>query len=103
MGGDDARRAELTAVVLGMRDRLLGEHLGVEPAVVAAAVQAQEGSLIRAVESLRTRSGRTLTAFQPPEQHVVDRVLAATELLDAERTPDRWSRVKASFGRRRRR
>jgi phosphatidylserine/phosphatidylglycerophosphate/cardiolipin synthase-like enzyme len=100
VGGDDARRAELTAAVVGMRDRLLGEHLGVEPAVVAAAVQEHGGSLIRAVESLRTPTGRTLQPFEPPAQHVVDRALAATELLDAERTPDRWSRVKRSFLRR---
>lgn len=101
--GDDARSAELVETILGMRHRLLGEHLGVEPSVVAAAVEEHDGSLIRAVESLRTPTGRTLQPFEPPEQHVVDRALAATELLDAERTPDRWSRVKGSFGRRRRR
>ena len=104
-GGRRRRRVvpSWPTTVLGMRHRLLGEHLGVEPSDVAAAVEEHEGSLIRAVESLRTRSGRTLTPFEPPEQHVVDRALAATELLDAERTPDRWSRVKSSFGRRRRR
>lgn len=104
--GDDDRRAELAEVVLGMRHRLLGEHLGVEPTVVAAAVQENGGSLIRAIESLRTRTGRTLAPFEPPPQHVVDRVLAGSELLDAERTPDRWQRIRRSFphrpGRRRR-
>lgn len=100
VGGDDARRAELTAVVLGMRDRLLGEHLGVEPSAVAAAVEEHDGSLIRAVESLRTATGRTLQPFEPPPQHAVDRALAETELLDAEHTPDRWNRVKRSFLRR---
>lgn len=100
VGGDDARRAELTAAVVGMRDRLLGEHLGVEPSAVAAAVEEHGGSLVRAVDSLRTPTGRTLVPFEPPAQHVVDRVLAETELLDAERTPNRWGRVKRSFLRR---
>ncbi|MGY2128549.1 phospholipase D-like domain-containing protein [Blastococcus sp. SYSU DS0617] len=98
---DDPRRAELTAVVVGMRHRLLGEHLGVEPSVVAAAVQEHDGSLIRAVESLRTGTGRTLEPFEPPQQHVVDRALAETELLDAERTPDRRRRIRSWFPRRR--
>jgi len=98
---DDPRRTELVETVVGMRHRLLGEHLGVEASAVAAAVQEHEGSLIRAVESLRTRTGRTLTPFQPPEQHVVDRALASTELLDAECTPNRWNRARGAFGRRR--
>lgn len=100
VGEDDPRRAELTEVVLGMRDRLLGEHLGVEPSAVAAAVREHGGSLVRAVESLRTPAGRTLEPFEPPRQHVVDRALAETELLDAEHTPDRWQRVRRSFRRR---
>jgi phospholipase D1/2 len=96
---DDPRRAEVTAAVLAMRDRLLGEHLGVEPSAVADAVKAQDGSLVRAVESLRRPLGRSLRTFEPPEQNGVDRVLAETELLDAEHTPNRWSRVRRSFHR----
>ncbi|TYP87848.1 phospholipase D-like domain-containing protein [Blastococcus xanthinilyticus] len=94
---DDPRRAEPAGAVLGMRHRLLGEHLGVDPAAVAAAVEASGGSLVRAVDGLRTPEGRSLRPFEPPPQHVVDRVLAETELLDAERTPDRWSRVRRAF------
>ncbi|TQN41161.1 phosphatidylserine/phosphatidylglycerophosphate/cardiolipin synthase-like enzyme [Blastococcus colisei] len=98
---DDPRHGELAATVLGMRHRLLGEHLGVEPDAVASAVEAHDGSLVRAVDSLRTPAGRSLRPLEPPEQHVVDRVLAHTELLDPERTPDRWSRVRRAFPRRR--
>ncbi|MDK3255601.1 phospholipase D-like domain-containing protein [Blastococcus capsensis] len=94
---DDPRRAEVAGTLLATRDRLLGEHLGVEPATVAAAVEASGGSLVRAVDSLRTTTGRSLRPFEPPPQHVVDRVLAATELLDAERTPNRWRRVQRMF------
>ena len=97
---DDPRSAEVSAVVVGMRDRLLGEHLGVQPATVATAVERAGGSLVRAVDGLVTPVGRSLRPFEPPAQHVVDRALAATELLDAERTPDRWERVRRTFQRR---
>jgi phosphatidylserine/phosphatidylglycerophosphate/cardiolipin synthase-like enzyme len=94
---DDPRRGEVAAAVLGMRHRLLGEHLGVDPGVVAEAVAAADGSLVRAVESLLRPEGRSLRPFQPPEQGLVDRVLSATELLDAEHTPNRWTRVRRTF------
>ncbi|WNV75739.1 phospholipase D-like domain-containing protein [Geodermatophilus sp. DSM 44513] len=93
----DPRAAELAAAVTGLRDRLLGEHLGVSPAAVAAAVEACGGSLLRAVESLRRPVGRSLVPFTPPDLGPVGQVLADTGLLDAERTPDRWERVRRSF------
>jgi len=94
---DDPRRDELAAAVTGLRDRLLGEHLGVEPAAVSAAVADCGGSLLRAVESLRRPRGRSLVPFTPPDLGPVERTLADTELLDAERTPNRWRRVRRSF------
>jgi phosphatidylserine/phosphatidylglycerophosphate/cardiolipin synthase-like enzyme/uncharacterized membrane protein YdjX (TVP38/TMEM64 family) len=67
-GGDPAR----AAVVAAFRDRLLGEHLGVEPERIAEAV-ASHGSLIAAIDSLR----------EPPDSLDPDRrtllVLETTE------------------------
>ncbi len=99
----DPREEELRAAVLGMRHRLLGEHLGVEPEEVAAAVEEHGGSLVRAVDALVRPTGRSLVPFEPPDLAPVERFLAETELLDAEHTPDRWRRVKRAFGGRRRR
>ncbi|MGY1624407.1 phospholipase D-like domain-containing protein [Geodermatophilus sp. SYSU D00965] len=93
----DPRRDELAATITGFRDRLLGEHLGVRPKDVAAAVAACGGSLVRAVESLRRPVGRSLVPFRAPDLGPLDRVLADTELLDAERTPNRWRRIRRSF------
>ena len=93
----DPRRNELAAAVTGLRDRLLGEHLGVEPAAVSAAVAECGGSLLRAVEHLRRPRGRSLVPFTPPDLDPVERTLADTELLDAEHTPNRWHRVRRSF------
>jgi phosphatidylserine/phosphatidylglycerophosphate/cardiolipin synthase-like enzyme len=94
---DDPRNRELSAAVTGLRDRLLGEHLDVPAEDVAAAVTAGGGSLLAAVESLRRPAGRSLVPLEPPELGAVDRVLADTELLDAERTPNRWQRIRRSF------
>jgi hypothetical protein len=80
-----------------MRDRLLGEHLGVPPEEVAQAVAAHDGRLVAAVESLRRPHGRSLVPYEPPELGPGDRALAETELLDPERTPNRWQRVRHSF------
>ena len=93
----DPRAAEKSAAVTGLRDRLLGEHLGVPPAAVTDAIEACGGSLLRAVESLRRPVGRSLVPFAPPDLRPVDRTLADPELLDAERTPNRWDRVRRSF------
>ena len=92
-----ARHDEMSAAVTGLRDRLLGEHLGVPPEEVARAVVAHDGRLVAVVESLRRPHGRSLVPYVPPELGSGDRVLAETELLDAERTPNRWHRVRRSF------
>ncbi|WP_199522383.1 phospholipase D-like domain-containing protein [Geodermatophilus marinus] len=90
----DPRREELAATITGLRDRLLGEHLGVPPARVAEEVVAQGGSLLGAVEALRTGTGRSLVPFTPPDLGPLDGALAESELLDAEHTPNRWQRVR---------
>ncbi|MGY1812658.1 phospholipase D-like domain-containing protein [Blastococcus sp. SYSU D00820] len=99
---DSPERETLAAAVLGMRHRLLGEHLGVPPEEVAAAVERAGGSLVAAIEELRRPTGRSLVPFDPPDLGPVGRTLADTRLLDAERTPNRWQRVRSAFGRRRR-
>jgi phosphatidylserine/phosphatidylglycerophosphate/cardiolipin synthase-like enzyme len=99
----DPRREEIAAAVLGVRHRLLGEHLGVPAETVAAAVADAGGSLVRAIEGLRRERGRSLVPLDPPDLGPVDRTLAETELLDPERTPDRWRQARRAFAARRRR
>jgi phospholipase D1/2 len=91
----------LAATIVGIRDRLLAEHLGCPPDAVAAAVAAT-GSLVRGIERLRRSTGRSLVPFEPPELGPVDRTLAESELMDPEKTPNRWRRVERFFARRRR-
>jgi phosphatidylserine/phosphatidylglycerophosphate/cardiolipin synthase-like enzyme len=95
------RADEIAATIVGFRDRLLAEHLGSTPEEVAAGV-ADAGSLVQAIERLRRPDGRSLVRFEPPDLGPVDLALADSELLDAEKTPNRWRRVRRFFGRRRR-
>ncbi|WP_246080358.1 phospholipase D-like domain-containing protein [Modestobacter altitudinis] len=91
----------LAATIVGVRDRLLAEHLGCTPEEVAAAV-ADTGSLVRGIERLRRPTGRSLVPFEPPDLGPADRALAESELMDPQKTPDQWRRVERFFARRRR-
>ena len=81
----------IAAVIAGLRDRLLAEHLGCAPDEIATAL-AREGSLHRAIAALtREGSERSLVAIEPrfdpaidalmPDQHVFD----PAEPLDPDR------------------
>jgi phosphatidylserine/phosphatidylglycerophosphate/cardiolipin synthase-like enzyme len=65
-----------------IRDRLLGEHLGVEPETVRDTL-AQTGSLIAAIEALRGE-GKTLCPYELPELGKIEKWLADNEVLDPE-------------------
>jgi phospholipase D1/2 len=98
-GRPDAAR--IGATVVGFRDGLLAEHLGCSADDVAAAI-AETGSLVRGIERLRRPAGRSLVPFEPPELGPADRALAESEVMDPEKTPNRWRRVERFFARRRR-
>jgi phosphatidylserine/phosphatidylglycerophosphate/cardiolipin synthase-like enzyme len=65
-----------------LRADLIAEHLGADPAAVAAACR-ETGSLVATVERLRGR-GRTLLPFRPPEFSAALTAVAKKELLDPE-------------------
>jgi phospholipase D1/2 len=68
-----------------LRDDLLAEHLGVEIGAVEAAIESSDGSLIGAIEMLRS-GGRSLVPFEPPALNgIEEEVLAENTLLDPER------------------
>lgn len=91
----------VAATIVDFRHRLLAEHLGCTPDEVAAAIT-DTGSLVRGIERLRRETGRSLVVFEPPELGTVDRALAESEVMDREKTPNRWRRVERFFARRRR-
>jgi phosphatidylserine/phosphatidylglycerophosphate/cardiolipin synthase-like enzyme len=80
--GNEAAAGAIAGSVAALRDRLLGEHLGVAPSTVRERVEA-EGSLIAAVEALRG-AGRSLQPYALPVLNEVETWLADNELLDPE-------------------
>ena len=88
--------SELRARILRLRHDLLSEHLGVKVEEVAEAVRSAGGSLIQAIEALRS-DGRSLVPFEPPElNQVEEEVLAENELLDPERPSRRRRALRLS-------
>lgn len=91
---------EHEAQVRGMiRERLvdlLGEHLNVAPAEVRAGMDACDGRLIPAIESLRRDDGRSLRPLdvdRPRDMADIEQFLVAAEVGDPERPEKPWRLV----------
>jgi phosphatidylserine/phosphatidylglycerophosphate/cardiolipin synthase-like enzyme len=83
--GDDERRA-----ITGVRDRLIAEHLGIDPTALGHAID-REGSLVRAID--RHADGeRGLRPFEAMSDTGPARPLFASRFLDPAR-PLRWPRL----------
>lgn len=80
----EAQDAAARAGIAALRNRLVGEHVGCHEAEVAAAVAAEGGSLIAAIERLNTRP-RGLATFEAMNQRGPRRPIIGTRLLDPER------------------
>ena len=81
--------ARIAAAIAGIRNRLLGEHLGVAPARVAQE-SARRASLIGAIEALRGE-GRTLKPYHRELSPEADAMVPDRSVIDPERPidPDR--------------
>ncbi len=79
----EADREEVRSAIATFRNRLLGEHLGVSSAEVAAAVAAR-GSLLGAFDAL-AGSGRTLEPLDDPQESWLEMVVPEWKLVDPER------------------
>jgi len=78
----DAAGKDETAAIVQLREGLMAEHLGAEPAAVARAI-AETGGLIAAIERMRG-PGRTLRPYVKPELGKIEQALADGEVLDPE-------------------
>jgi phospholipase D1/2 len=82
----EGSRDEVRSGIARCRNRLLAEHLGCEPAQVAAAID-REGSLLRAIEQLNTGERRLC----PLDAHVdedIDRLVPESAMIDPEKPID---------------
>jgi hypothetical protein len=76
---------KLRAGILGVRDALLAEHLGVTRENLAATLSVVSGSLSEAIDRLVRSTGPTLVSFEPPELSEVEQSIASTHVLDPHR------------------
>jgi uncharacterized membrane protein YdjX (TVP38/TMEM64 family) len=79
-------REDLEQAIIDFRNRLLGEHLGVEPGAVAAAIQ-RTASLIGAIESLGG-GPRTLRDLHGAVPEALDKLVPEASLIDPEKPLD---------------
>jgi phospholipase D1/2 len=87
---DAANAAEVRSAIVALRNDLIAEHLGVAPARIVAALKRSSGSLVAAIEALRS-DGRSLVLFEPPALNTVEEhVLGESAMLDPERPASRW-------------
>lgn len=75
--------------IAGFRDRLVGEHLGVEPKMVADRM-VDTGSIIAAIEGLQRHGSRTLRPVEPPSMSECHSI-QESELLDPETPEPIWA------------
>ena len=87
--------------ILGLRDALLGEHLGVPPDDIARTLT-RTGSLIAAIEVLRGDAGRTLLPLDASTAGAMQ-PLSEGELLDPEQPEPVWRALLHALADRRRR
>jgi phospholipase D1/2 len=94
-GTPDGR--EISEAITRLRNDLLAEHLGVDQAVLDDALGRAAGSLIGAIEMLRT-DGRTLVPFEPPDVSAIDEaLLQENRLLDPERPSRRLHSIRRTL------
>jgi phospholipase D1/2 len=82
--------------ILDFRHDLLAEHLGATAFGVSRAVDANSGSVIRAIETLMN-PGKSLVPYVPDEPNAVEAALDDSELLDPERFVGKGRRLSASL------
>jgi phospholipase D1/2 len=84
--GGEQEKQRIRIAIARLRNRLLGEHLGIAPQEVTAAMQ-RHGGLIAAVEALRT-PGRSLREIDPVITPEMDALVPPQAVFDPERPID---------------
>lgn len=75
----------LAAVIRGLRDRLVAEHLGIEAGAFAEGLERSGGSLVRTIEASRRGAGPTLCPLEVRELTDAEAALVDSRLFNPER------------------
>ena len=90
------RAAKIRAVIGAVRNRLLAEHLDVDPERLSMRIR-ESGSLLVALDSAMGE-GRSLRPYEPAEPGPLDRIVAENGLVDPERPPRLRRRILRGLG-----
>src|SRR5689334_19635519 len=74
--------ARVAAAIANVRNRLLGEHLGIATARVEAEIERNGGRIIPAIEALRRPGERTLEPLDPRVPPEIDALVPADAVVD---------------------
>lgn len=77
--------SEIGQTITRIRNKLVAEHLGLAPEILSDAIPAHGHSLARAVDALRRDRGRSLRPFEAPPIGPAEKLVAESELLNADR------------------
>ncbi|MBK3736361.1 phosphatidylserine/phosphatidylglycerophosphate/cardiolipin synthase-like enzyme [Azospirillum brasilense] len=89
--GDRSAAARSTANAIGaVRNRLLAEHMGVDPSEMTAAVRAT-GSVVAAIDRLNKPSGRRLAPLPDTDPGLTEQAFAALRIADPDRPEEAWA------------
>ncbi|PWC34766.1 phospholipase [Azospirillum sp. TSO35-2] len=90
--GDEggARGGDVSAAIVGVRDRLVAEHMGVACGRLAAAVRGT-GSLIAAMDRLQKPAGRRLVPLPVDDPSLTEQAFAALRIADPDRPEEAWA------------
>lgn len=86
------------AMIRGRMLDLLAEHLDVDEAALRSRIDAEDGRIIPAIESLRTERGRTLVPLEvetPDDMDGFEEFVVDSQLADPERPEKPWRRLRA--------
>ncbi|MCG5242064.1 phospholipase D-like domain-containing protein [Azospirillum doebereinerae] len=80
----------VSEAIVATRDRLLAEHLGVEPVLLSATVK-RTGSLAAAIDQLNKEEGRRLLALPDTDPSLTEQAFATLRIADPDHPDEAWA------------
>ncbi|MBP2300255.1 phospholipase D-like domain-containing protein [Azospirillum picis] len=83
-------RVAVADAIVGVRNRLLAEHMGIAPERLRAAVR-EAGSLVAAMDRLQKPSGRRLEPLPADDPSLTEQAFAALRIADPDDPEEAWA------------
>ncbi|KAA0598870.1 phospholipase [Azospirillum lipoferum] len=87
---DGPKRTRAEAAILGVRNRLLAEHMGIDQTRLEMEIH-ETGSVIAAIDRLCPRSGRRLADLPASDPSLTEQAFAALRIADPDDPDEAWA------------